>query len=62
MRVEACLLRATMEEIDSPKFTVNQIMLLQKLKQTGLSKAQILKGLEEMEKLEDVGLCSPGLR
>ena len=53
---------SSMEDSESPKFTVNQILLLQKLKQTGLTKTQILKGLEEMEKLEDVGFCRPGLR
>ena len=62
MRADRSLSRGTMEDNASPKFTVNQIMLLQKLKQTGLTKLQILKGLEEMEKLEDIGLGSPGLR
>lgn len=62
MRADPFVQRAIMDDPSSPKFTVNQIMLLQRLKQTGLSKNQILKGLEEMEKLEDSGLCSPGLR
>lgn len=61
MRAERLLRHTIMEDVESPKFTVNQIVLLQKLKQTGLTKLQILKGLEEMEKLEDIGLCSPGL-
>ena len=46
----------SMDDVESPKFTVNQILLLQKLKQTGLTKCQIIKGLEEMEKLDEVGL------
>ena len=62
MRAKGLLMHTAMEDMESPKFTVNQIVLLQKLKQTGLTKLQILKGLEEMEKLEDIGLCSPGLR
>ena len=62
MRADRFAQRAIMDDSSPPKFTVNQIMLLQRLKQTGLSKSQILKGLEEMEKLEDIGLCSPGLR
>lgn len=51
-----------MEDQETPKFTVSQIMLLQKLKQSGLNKDQIMKGLEEMEKLDEVGLGSPGAR
>nr|XP_002121071.1 homeobox-containing protein 1 isoform X2 [Ciona intestinalis] len=49
-----------MGEPDPPKFTVNQILLLQKLKQSGLTKSQIIKGLDEMERFDDVGLGSPG--
>ena len=40
------------------KFTVNQIVLLQRLKQTGLDKGQILKGLEEIEKIEETAIGS----
>lgn len=50
-----------MDGLNSPKFTVNQIMLLQKLKQTGLNRDQILKGLEEIEKLDEFGVKSPGV-
>ncbi|XP_076804588.1 homeobox-containing protein 1-like isoform X2 [Clavelina lepadiformis] len=45
---------------EAPKFTVSQIVLLQKLRQSGLTKNQILKGLDEMEKLDDMCLGSPG--
>ena len=44
------------------KFTVNQILLLQRLKQTGLDKGQILKGLEEIEKIEETGFGSGNVR
>lgn len=43
------------DAIDIPKFTVQQIMLLQKLKQSGLTKIQIIKGLEEIEKMDENG-------
>ena len=39
-----------MEDVDQPKFTVQQIILLQKLVQSGLSKEQIIAGVDEMEK------------
>jgi len=55
------LLRA-MDGSDSPRFTVGQIVLLQKLKQSGLTKDEIIRGLEEMEKLDEVGLGSPSAR
>jgi len=44
------------------KFTVNQIVLLQRLKQTGLDKGQILKGLEEIEKIEENGFGNGSAR
>lgn len=34
-----------------PKYTVEQIILLQKLVKSGLSKHQIIAGVEEMQKL-----------
>ena len=41
-----------MDDTDNPpKFTVQQIILLQKLVQSGLTKDQIIAGVEEMEKL-----------
>nr|CAB3253321.1 homeobox-containing protein 1 [Phallusia mammillata] len=52
--------RSNMDDQETPKFTVSQIMLLQKLKQSGLTKDQIIRGLEEIEKLDDAGLGSPG--
>ena len=55
MRFEDLVVRAKiMEESGCIKFTVNQIIILQKLKQSGLNKDQIMKGLEEIEKLEDM--------
>lgn len=43
-----------MEEANSPRFTVQQILLLQKLKQSGLSRDDILKGLDEIDKNDDI--------
>ena len=53
---------AIMDGTGTLKFTVNQIVLLQRLKQTGLDKGQILKGLEEIEKLEDTGFGGASVR
>lgn len=43
-----------MEETNCPRFTVQQILLLQKLKQSGLSRDDILKGLDEIDKNDDI--------
>ncbi|XP_039271955.2 homeobox-containing protein 1-like [Styela clava] len=48
-----------MDESDTPRFTVQQIMLLQKLKQSGLTRDQILKGLEEIDKMDDIPVSLP---